>query len=167
MSMKNKHKILEILDSNEEYHRKLEQLKPLLDRNMSIKWGLKCIDDVFHIYENQYPEQTKLKDILLYIKAIRNYDDITEEQIKILKEFDKVLRYMLYESQGDAYSVVNSVYTLIEATYNAPFYAVNAICHTNYATRGEYNSFVEERKHEQLTLKFLKEIINTKKYKNL
>ena len=146
------------------YNDKLWVSIGLMTKQQSIKFSLKCIESVLHIYENEYPNDKKPRELLEYLKSIPDFGNMTEVQkVKLLR-----LKKAVDASIAAAYATFAA--KALDVAYNVA--AVHAAYYAAYAAKtaaavlAAYNAanyaVVAGENQQDLNLLFMQQVLETK-----
>ena len=131
----------------------------LMTKNQQVKFAIACAESVLYIYEDKYPNDTRPRELLEYLKSIQDFGNMTEDQKSLLFKLKK----SVYSASVNAYPD-NNVADAAYATY-AAYVTIsdNPYGYAGYASDAAVNASNRIRKNQQeLNLLFMKQVLETK-----
>ena len=130
----------------------------VLTINQEASFSILCADSVLHIFEERFPEDKKPRELLEYLKTIKDFENLKEEE----REKIRALRNAAATAAADAAAAGAASATAAAYATNAASYATNAAYDDNAASvaaaAGAYNDRTEQ---EELNLTFLIMVAST------
>jgi len=124
----------------------------VLTRNQEASFSVLCADSVLHIFEERFPEDKRPRELLGYLKTIKDFENLKEEE----REKIRALRNAATAAADAADAAGAASATAAAYATNAAAYATNAAYDDNAASvaaaAGAYNDRTEQ---EELNLQFL------------
>ena len=139
-------KLLQILDSNISYSKKIEQICKLLPHEMLVEWSSDCAESVLYIYQEAYPEDSRPRQAIV---AARSGD-------KNAAAYAAAYAAANAAANAAAYAAAYAAYAAADAANAAAYAAANAAYAAAYATKATSYANKSEKEQEQLNLMFLR-----------
>ena len=97
-----------------------------------IEWAMLCAETQLHIFEKQYPKDTRVRDCINTIKNIKDFSNITQE------ELDKLNK--AYKDCDAAYDATRAAAKAAYSACSAAYSACSAACCAAWAARNKANN---------------------------
>ena len=154
----------EFLDlENVTYNDKIWVARRFLNTNQLIHFAILCADSVSHIFNNKYPNDNRVNNLLNYLKEIKDFTRITEEQRTKIRE----LRYAADAAAAAAYAAdadaadAAAAYAADAAAYAAAADAADAdadAADAAYAADAAAAAAYARKSQQNLNITFLKAV---------
>ena len=149
----------------------------LMNKQQNIKFSLRCAESILHIYENEYPNDKRLKKLLNFLKSIQDFENMTEVQkvklLRLKKSADNAYHdiykgAIIYHAAGirvdDAVSalhIAQVVFHISDAAYYC--FAITGITiYLNSANDAAYAAaYYAKENQQELNLLFMKQALET------
>ena len=150
----NKHLQHFIVDCNTvSYDDKVYILTKTLNKNQLVCFAILCAQSVQHIFEEKYPENKSVANLLNYLSEIKDFNNLSHEQRQEIARLRDATYTATYAA---AYYAANAAYYAADAAA-----ADAAAAYATYAAASNAANAAKNRKQqEELNLTFLKKIIN-------
>ena len=114
------------------YNDKIWVCKKLLNRNQLTHFGILSAQSVLSIYENKFPNDTRISDLLSFLITITDFSSLDDKSLLKLKE----LRTTAAAAADAAYAAADAA--AADAAYAAAAYAAAAAAAAAYAAADAY-----------------------------
>jgi len=95
---------------NLEYVDKIWIARRVLTKNQAVKWATLCAESVVHIFEKEYPDNQSLSDCISYLKTVKDFDNLTNDQASEIKRHEEASRAACFVAAGGPYAVSLTAY---------------------------------------------------------
>ena len=163
--------------SNVSYEDKIWVSTRVLNRNQLVSFAVLCADSVLHIFEAKFPEDKRVANLLIFMKSIKDFSNITDAEKVELERLRTETRNAANAAARSAYCTAAAYAAARSAYYTAAadtaYYtaaaADTAAAYAAYYTAADADAtdatataaYAAARKQQQdLNLTFLKQVGN-------
>jgi hypothetical protein len=179
--MKYKELRKQLIDTKIDYYTKIDLIKTEVETEILQRWSVKCAKSVLHIYEKEYPNDTRARDCInattQYLDGDIGLDELVSKREATFSAVYSAANSATYSAANSANSAVYSansaansansaVYSANSAAYSAARSANSATYSAIYSANSAAHSD-DKKKQQELNIKLLldclvKELPDTK-----